>query len=177
MNVVGQVAVTHALLHLLRKARGRIVNIGAVNGRSSLPILGPYSASKFAMEAVTDALRVELRPWEIRVSVVEPGDMATPIWEKSVVAADEWLKTLPKEAVDLNGPPITAAREWALKAPKVGMPAEVVASDMVHALTSKRPRNRYLLGRDARLQLILEFLPDRVRDWLISRSVWRQRRS
>ena len=88
VNVIGHIAVTQAFLPLLRIAKGRIVNIGSVNGALASPYLGPYSASKFAMEAITDALRIELRTWGIRVSIVEPGPIATPIWEKSFAAAD-----------------------------------------------------------------------------------------
>ncbi|HVF10558.1 MAG TPA: SDR family NAD(P)-dependent oxidoreductase, partial [Abditibacteriaceae bacterium] len=77
INVVGQVAVTQGVLPLLRAGRGRIVNIGSISGRSALPFMGPYSASKFALEAITDALRVALRPWQIRVSIIEPGAVAT----------------------------------------------------------------------------------------------------
>ncbi|MEK7693262.1 MAG: SDR family oxidoreductase, partial [Chloroflexota bacterium] len=81
INVIGQIAVTQAFLALIRTARGRIVNIGSVSGKLATPFTGPYSASKFAMEALTDALRIELRPWKIEVSIVEPGSIATPIWE------------------------------------------------------------------------------------------------
>ena len=89
VNVIGPVAVTQALLPLLRKGRGRIVNISSINGGLAPPYMGPYAASKFAMEAITDALRSELRTWGIGVSAVEPGPIDTPIWEKSVAAADE----------------------------------------------------------------------------------------
>ena len=87
INVIGQIAVTQAFLALIRKARGRVVNIGSVSGKMATPFVGPYAASKFAMEALTDALRCELRPWGIQVAIVEPGSIATPIWEdrKSVV--------------------------------------------------------------------------------------------
>ena len=83
INVVGQIAVTQELLALLRRARGSIVNMSSVSGRVAAPFLGPYSASKFALEALSDSMRLELRPWGISVSVVEPGPIATPIWEKS----------------------------------------------------------------------------------------------
>ena len=88
VNVVGQIAVTQALLPSLRKARGRIVNIGSVAGLISSPFTGAYSASKFALEALTDSLRMELRPWKIHVSLIEPGFIQTPILKKSVAAAE-----------------------------------------------------------------------------------------
>src|SRR5215475_8847089 len=87
VNVFGQIAVTQAFLPLLRKGHGRIVNMGSIAGRATIPLMGPYSASKFALEALTNALRLELQPWGIPVSVIEPGATATPIWEKSINAA------------------------------------------------------------------------------------------
>ncbi len=83
VNVVGQVAVTQAFLPQLRRSRGRIVFVGSIAGRSALPFLGAYAASKHALEALADTLRVELRPFGIDVSLVEPGTIRTPIWEKS----------------------------------------------------------------------------------------------
>src|SRR3990172_8450526 len=80
VNTIGQIAVTQAFLPLIRKGRGRIVNIGSIGGKMATPFLGPYAASKFAMEALTDSLRQELRPWDIHVAIVEPGSIATPIW-------------------------------------------------------------------------------------------------
>ncbi len=93
VNVIGQVAVTQALLPALRRARGRIVNVGSIAGRSAIPFLAPYAASKFAVEAITDCLRLELAPWGIEVVVVEPGTIATPIWKKSAAVADELSST------------------------------------------------------------------------------------
>ena len=84
VNVVGQIAVTQAVLPLLRRAHGRIVNMGSIAGRGTIPMMGPYSASKHALEALTDALRLELYPWGIEVSIIEPGAVATPIWDKSM---------------------------------------------------------------------------------------------
>src|SRR5262245_5535409 len=84
VNVIGQVAVTQAFLPLLRVGRGRIVNIGSIAGRSALPFTSPYCSSKFALEGLSDSLRMELRQWGISVSIVEPGSIRTPIWEKSL---------------------------------------------------------------------------------------------
>ena len=88
VNVIGQLAVTQAFLPLLRKARGRIVNIGSIAGRVPLPLIGPYSMSKFALNAMTKSLRLEVDAWGIKVAIVEPGAIATPIWKKSTAAAD-----------------------------------------------------------------------------------------
>src|SRR5690606_21834854 len=87
VNVIGQIAVTQALLPMVRAARGRLVFVGSIAGRSALPYVGPYSASKFALEALADTLRVELMPWHIHVALIEPGVIATPIWQTSIDAA------------------------------------------------------------------------------------------
>ncbi|WP_456426505.1 SDR family oxidoreductase, partial [Rhodocaloribacter sp.] len=92
VNVTGQVAVTQAFLPLLRKARGRIVNMGSIGGISVLPFVGAYCASKFAFEALTDSLRMELAPWGIEVVIVEPGSVATPIWGKGEAHAEAILE-------------------------------------------------------------------------------------
>jgi NAD(P)-dependent dehydrogenase (short-subunit alcohol dehydrogenase family) len=104
VNVIGQVAVTQAFLPMLRKGRGRIVNIGSIGGRMATPFMGAYNASKFALEALTDSLRMELKPWEISVSIIEPGNIDTRIWEKGQDAADVLLEKLPKEGHDLYDP-------------------------------------------------------------------------
>lgn len=168
INVIGQVAVTQALLPALRRARGRIVFIGSVAGRSSLPFSGAYGASKFAIEAIADALRVELADGEINVAVVEPGAIATPIWETSLARADAMLETMPAQLDERYGPQLATVRRFALHSAKHGTPARRVAAAVEHALTASRPRFRYVVGRDARTRLLLErLLPTRLRDRLI----------
>jgi NAD(P)-dependent dehydrogenase (short-subunit alcohol dehydrogenase family) len=103
VNVTGQLAVTQALLPVLRRARGRIVNIGSISGRLALPFTGPYAASKHALEALTDALRIELMPWGIHVSILQPGAIATPIWETSIAAAEAVSDRYPPQAHDYYG--------------------------------------------------------------------------
>jgi len=165
VNVFGQLAVTQAFLPLLRKARGRIVNMGSISGRVSYPFIAPYSASKFALESFTDALRVELMPWGISVSIIEPGNIATPIWEKSIAASDDLQSGLPQAAKELYRPMVTSVRQAAERSGRNAIPAIVVARAVAHALTARRPKTRYLVGRDARIQLILrKLLPDRVMD-------------
>ena len=171
INVVGQVAVIQAVLPLLRQARGRIVNIGSISGRSALPFMGPYSASKFALEAITDALRVELRPWHIHVSIIEPGAVATPLWERSVAAADAALENLPPRLHELYGPVLSMMREGAVKSARDGISPAVVAQAVEHALTARRPKKRYVMGHGTKALLMLERLPDGLRDWLIARNL------
>lgn len=169
VNVIGQVAVTQAFLPLLRQARGRIVNMSSVSGRIASPFLGAYSASKFALEALTDALRLELRPWGIRVSLVEPGVIQTPIWNKSLAAAETLQAGLPPAAHELYGLAVEALRAGVSELK--GLPPERVADAVVHALAARRPKARYVVGRDARLGAALSHLPTRLRDSLVGRRL------
>jgi NAD(P)-dependent dehydrogenase (short-subunit alcohol dehydrogenase family) len=173
VNVTGQLAVTQALLPLLRQGRGRIVNMGSIGGRIVSPFVGPYSASKFALEALTDALRMELRPWGLHVAIVEPGTVATPIWEKSVARADRLMQALPPQAQTLYGAAFTAMRAGAERTGKegLGVPPEVVARAVAHALTARKPKARYLVGWDARMGVLFTLVPDRFRDRVMLRQV------
>jgi NAD(P)-dependent dehydrogenase (short-subunit alcohol dehydrogenase family) len=172
VNVFGQLAVTQAFLPLLRKATGRIVNIGSIGGRLASPFIGPYSASKFAMEALTDALRIELRPWKIDVMIVEPGSIATNIWDKAKTTTVELERDMTPEAKALYGNSIDAVKAFIADAEKRAIPADRVAKSVAHALTSKRPKTRYLVGTDARLQAALATVaPDRVVDAVIARQL------
>ena len=108
VNIIGQIAVTQAFLPLLRRGHGRVVNMGSIGGRVAMPFIGPYTASKFAMEAFTESLRIELRAWNIPVSIIEPSFIATPLWERSTAAAESMLATLPPEADQLYAALIAA---------------------------------------------------------------------
>jgi NAD(P)-dependent dehydrogenase (short-subunit alcohol dehydrogenase family) len=172
VNVVGQIAVTQAFLPSLRKARGRIVNIGSLSGLISSPFTGAYSASKFALEALTDSLRMELRPWKIHVSIVEPGFIQTPIVTKSLAAAEVLRAQLPPEALQLYETSLRAARDSTEREAATAAPTEVVVKAVVHALTARLPRTRYAVGPHSGLQISLgRALPDRWRDALIARHM------
>ena len=172
VNVLGQITVIQALLPLLRAARGRIVNMSSIAGRASFPFIGPYSASKHAFEAISDALRMELLPWGISVSVIEPGDVATPIWDKSLAAARETAESFPLRARDLYGPAMDAVTRSAEKTGAAGFPPDLVASAVEHALTAAKPKTRYLVGRGVGFRAFLKtVLPDRLFDRLIIRHV------
>ncbi len=166
VNLIGQVAVTQAVLPALRRSRGRIVFVGSIAGKSALPFLGPYAASKFGLEAIADSLRVELRPWGIDVSIVEPGSIKTPIWTKGAERASR----LRNDAVDeLYGEAIERFRKLALRRGLNGVEPEVVAKVIEHALTASRPKARYLVGKDAKTRARLQRLPTRARDRVIAR--------
>ena len=172
VNVLGQVAVTQALLPAIRRARGRIVNVSSVGGRVAVPLLGPYNASKFALEGISDSLRRELRPLGVHVAVVEPGAIATRIWEKGTAAADETLAAAPPQAEEVYGPTIEAVRAQARQAAERAIPPEEVARAVEHALTAAKPRIRYPVGRDAKQRIRLAgLIPDRAFDALMARAM------
>jgi NAD(P)-dependent dehydrogenase (short-subunit alcohol dehydrogenase family) len=168
VNVFGQVAVTRALLPALRAAGGRIVFVSSIGGRVATPFIAPYAASKYAIEAIADALRVELHRSRVRVALVEPGSVATPIWDKGRDAAASG--TLPPELEDAYAGVIPAMEKVLEDTASRGVPPEVVAETIERALTSPRHRARYLVGRDARIQLLVRrLLPDLAFDRLIRR--------
>jgi NAD(P)-dependent dehydrogenase (short-subunit alcohol dehydrogenase family) len=172
VNVVGLAALTRACLPMLRCAGGRIVNMSSVSGRIAYPILGAYAASKFAVEAMSDALRIELRPWGIRVILVEPGSVQTPIWEKGQASFEDLQKRVPADLWDLYGEDISRFAEITRKSGEGGRSAESVAEVIERALTARRPRARYVPGLRTRLGLaVARGLPTRLWDWLIWREL------
>ena len=172
VNVTGQLAVTQACLAMLRKARGRIVMMGSISGRLAAPFIGAYSISKFALEAMTDALRVELYPWGIEVSIIEPGSVATPIWEKSRKHSGEIARGVSSETRELYSRLYEAMRAAAAKEAAAGVPPALVARAVEHALTAVRPQTRYLVGKDAKLHArVAQWIPDRLRDRMITKHL------
>lgn len=166
VNFFGVIAVIQAFLPLLRPAQGRIVNVSSVSGLVAAPFMSPYSASKHALEALSDALRVELRPWGMHVSIVNPGNIHTPIWDKSLDAIEDSMHSWPDRVYQLYGPAMQAARRRATS--RRGIPPITVARAVEHALTARRPKNRYLVGWDARFVALFRLLPSRLRDWIIA---------
>jgi NAD(P)-dependent dehydrogenase (short-subunit alcohol dehydrogenase family) len=172
VNLVGHVAVTQALLPLLRPAAGRIVFVGSVGGRISYPLGGPYNASKYGLEAVVDCLRQELRPWAIDVAVVEPGAIDTPIWDRGEKMFDEMAMQATPAQARLYGEMMD--RSWAMgeKLQSHASPAEKVAKTIGRALTARRVRVRYTVGADARAQqLAHRLIPGRAYDWIVAKSL------
>lgn len=168
VNVIGQVAVTQAFLPLIRQARGRIVIMGSIAGRAAMPLMGPYAASKFALEAITDSLRLEVQQWGIHVTIVEPGAIATPIWDKSGRDAADLEAATPAELRTLYGAVIARVRKVVGEAAERAISPDVVANVVEQALTASRPKTRYLVGTDAKIRaLMVKFFPDRVSDRLL----------
>lgn len=169
VNVIGQVAVTQAFLPMIRQARGRIVNMGSIAGRGAIPLMGPYAASKFALEAITDVLRLEVQQWGIEVSIVEPGAIATPIWEKSRKEAVSLEAAAAPELLALYGTVIASVRNVVEQATARAIPCDAVSQAVEHALTASRPKTRYLVGPDAKLRaLMIKLLPDRISDKVLT---------
>ena len=170
VNVVGPIALTQALLPALRAGRGRVVNVSSIGGKMAVPFLSPYSASKFALEAVSDSLRMELKPFGVHVAVIEPGSADTPIWRKGQDRTEETVEALGAEGRALYGKRVEAFAKFAGKTADRAFPPSKVADAIAHALTAEKPRTRYLVGADARMQAaIKKVLPDRAVDAVIAR--------
>ena len=169
VNMTAHVAVTQALLPALRSAHGRIVFISSIGGRVALPLTGAYHAAKFGIEAVGDIFRQELRPWGIKVAIVEPGSIDTPIWERGERTADE-LATPERE--ELYGKVVERYRKVIRDTAERGIPAEKVAETIEHALTAGRPRARYLVGLEAKIGARLrQLLPTPLFDAIVRRQM------
>jgi len=172
VNYIGQVAVTQAFLALLRRSRGRVVNIGSVGGEVALPFLSPYAASKHAMEGFSDSLRREVEPLGMKVAIVRPGAIQSSIWERGNAAADEVLAGVPPEALEVYGDAVRGARAAANQRARDAIPAQEVADVVEHALSSDKPKTRYVVGRTGKAMVALErWLPDRAFDRLIARAM------
>jgi NAD(P)-dependent dehydrogenase (short-subunit alcohol dehydrogenase family) len=171
VNVLGQVAVTQALLPALRRrARGRVVFVSSIGGRIAMAFTAPYAASKHALEAIGNALRVELHSSGVRVALIEPGSVATPIWEKSRAEADRL--SIPPELSAQYGHVPAAMDKTRSDTARRGVPPELVAETIERALTAPRMRARYVVGRDARAMLIARrLLPDLIFDRVVKRAL------
>ncbi|MGH3675154.1 MAG: SDR family oxidoreductase [Mycobacterium sp.] len=168
INVIGQLAVTQAVLPRLRKARGRIVFISSVNGKLSMPLVGAYSASKFALEAAADALRLELKPWRIAVILVEPAQTDTDLWRTADSVLEDSVAALTPEHRRLYAKHIAGMRKFIPASQRMAVAPEKVSAVVEDALTARRPRARYVVGIGPKLQVaLLTNLPAVVRDRLL----------
>ncbi len=169
VNVIGQVAVIQAFIDALRTGRGRVVNIGSISGRLAPPIVGPYAAAKFALNALNDALRRELTLEGIEVIMIEPGSVKTPLKEKTSRMIERLFDGGPPELEERYGAMMTTAVEVMNKVDRqIGIDASTVAEVVGKALILRRPRTRYLVGRDAIVQAaMVKLLPDRTVDRLL----------
>jgi len=172
VNLIGQVAVTQAFIQLLRRRKGTIVFIASIGGRVASPFMSPYNTSKFAIEALGESLRHELRPWEIDVAVVEPGSIDTEIWSKGNDQAREQMEEMSEDARRLYGQQVTRFVEVINETASRGIPPEKVAEVVHKAIASDNPKHRYLVGTDAKIGARLKgTLPDRTFSKLAARQM------
>lgn len=164
VNFFGVIAVTQAFLPLLRQARGRIVNMSSIGGMVSAPFVSPYSASKFALEALSDSLRMELRPWGMHVSVIQPGAIDTPIWDKAGDVVGDLIDSAPQAGLDLYGSALEGMRP---RYARHGISTDATSRAVAHALAAPRPHTRYRIGFEGMVARLVRLLPGRLRDWLI----------
>jgi NAD(P)-dependent dehydrogenase (short-subunit alcohol dehydrogenase family) len=173
VNLFGHIAVTSALLPQLIDNGGRVITTGSIGGRMSLPFLAPYTASKFAVRGWMDSLRLELAPHGVKAVLIEPGAIATPLWSKGTADADSRIEGLSEVHKQRYGKQMEGAKKAAAMAERHAIPPERCAKVIEHALTARRPKGRYLVGPDARLQAGIAVLPTRVLD-AVTRLATRQ---
>jgi NAD(P)-dependent dehydrogenase (short-subunit alcohol dehydrogenase family) len=172
LNLTAQLAVTQALLPAIRVAGGRVVLISSMGGRVALPMTGAYHAAKFGLEGLGDSLRQELAPWGIKVVLVEPGTIDTPIWARGEEDADRIFAKASPRARELYGAAVERYRQVVRDTAARGVPPEKVAARIEHALEARRPRARYLVGLDAQVMARLKpIVPTPVFDRLIARAM------
>ena len=172
VNLIGQVAVSQAFIPLIRRGKGTIVFIASIGGRVASPFMSPYNTSKFAIEALGESLRHELRPWGIDVAVVEPGSIDTEIWSKGNEQLREQVGEMPEDARRLYGRQVTRFGEVLNETASRGIAPEKVAEVIHKAIASDKPRHRYLVGTDAKIGARLKgTLPDRTFSKLAARQM------
>lgn len=171
INVFGAVELAQAFLPQLRVSRGRLVFVGSISGRLAVPFIAPYSASKFALRALADALRVELGPAGIAVSLIEPSSVKTPIWQKGRESRETLLTLLPPAALERYGAQIEAVFKATAREERIAMPVADVSRAILHAIAARKPRARYLLGGPARTGSVVALLPPALRDRALRASL------
>ncbi len=170
VNTIAPLRMIQSCLPLLRKSHGRVINMSSMNGTMALPMVGVYSASKFALEALSDALRVELRPWRIPVTIIRPGQVRTSIFEKARNSLNERSQYIPSELKSAYDVMYARAGEFNERGAKSTTSPEMVASVVLKALNAKRPRSHYTVGLDALgMQLAKSLVPQRLLDRTLAR--------
>ncbi len=171
VNLFGQVAVIQALLPALLRSRGRVVNISSVGGKVAMATYGPYAATKFALEAVSDSLRRELAPFGVGVVVIEPGAVRTEMLGRAIATAGELMAAMTPEQRRRYGGLVHAVNAQAVASTKSGLPAEAAATVIANAVTVRTPRIRYTVGREAAMIRWLPFLSDRMLDRIFAAAL------
>ncbi|MCA9235284.1 MAG: SDR family oxidoreductase [Planctomycetales bacterium] len=177
VNAIGALQMMQAFLPHLRRGSGRIVNLSSMNGVISLPMVGAYSASKFALEAISDALRIELMPWKIPVVVIRPGQVRTPIFGKARVEIERRRGEVPAHLATGYETPYRRTAKFNDRGDQSATSPEAVARVIVKAITCRRPRRQYHVGWDAiGLRIAQRFVPGRLLDRALGRAIGSLRR-
>lgn len=169
INVIGLMAVTQSFIPMLRKAKGRIINIGSTSGYLAFPGASLYSASKFAVRATTDSLRLELKPFGISVSLISPGAIESAIWEKGREYKEELRKTINPDIAELYTPLRKFGDRLNKEVKKI--PAVEVAKVVAKALNLNKPKRYYFVGNDAKGAAKISKIPKAFLDWIISKRI------
>lgn len=172
VNLFGHVAMTQTVLPALMRSSGRVVNISSVGGKVAMATYGPYAATKFALEAFSDSLRRELAPSGVAVVVVEPGAVRTEMLDRAIATANDLAPGLTPEHLQRYGALVQAVNTQAISSTKSGVPPDTAAKVIAHAITARRPRTRYTVGRDAALiTRLVRVLPDRALDRVLTAAL------
>jgi short-subunit dehydrogenase len=166
VNVFGTVAMTQAFVpQLVKRRKGRVIIVSSLAGRFVMPYLGPYSMTKFALEAMGDALRFELKPHHIKVSLIEPGLIYTGFNERMAESKYEWLK---EDSVIASN--VDNAKKREARLPSVSSGVTPVVESIVHAVESRWPKTRYITPKSYRASIYaLKFIPDWLKDRIAGR--------
>ncbi len=173
INFYAPVALTQTFIPLIRKSSDpRILFTSSAAGLFAKPMMASYSASKFALESFVDTIRVELAPWGVKVAAFEPGKIKTEIYKKSSDMFDEQIQAMSEDEKSLYNPLINVANYNIKNADSMSSPVSEVVDVFLHALTSERPKTRYPVGGDAKMQYVVgKYFPDRLRDWIIKQKI------
>lgn len=171
VNFFGHIAVTQTLLPALIRSKGRVINISSVGGKIAMATYGPYASTKFALEAVSDSLRREIAPLGVQVIVVEPAAVRTKIGDRAITRAQEVASTMTPEQSERYGRLVEAITAQAASAMESGLSADAAAKVIAQAVTARKPRTRYTIGREAALLPVLTTLPDRMLDCILAAAL------
>jgi NAD(P)-dependent dehydrogenase (short-subunit alcohol dehydrogenase family) len=171
VNFFGLLALTQKFLPLVRKAKGRIVNISSTATSTVAPFHGPYTSAKLAVNGLTDALRLELKPLGVLVSLIIFGIVKTPIWDTAGDQSDQVSSEFPPEALELYGENLRSLRNYFNRIGQAGTSTEQATQPIVHALSAKRPKTHYFFGLNAARNNVLgRLFYGRLGDWIIMRT-------
>lgn len=171
VNLIGQLAVIQFCLPLLRRAKGRIINISSVSAMMAFPFGGAYGASKYALESLSKTLQIELIPWAIPVVIIEPSSISSKLTGKSIVALEKLLQTLPVEAGEYYGLYLQGIAKAMNQPQTANTSPEKVAEQVFKILMVKKPKSLYRVGKGVKLLQVLKLLPEKWKGRLLLRQL------